>query len=181
MYSIEVDTHTHSVVAVHAYSTIEENVREAFQKGIRGIVSTDHGPALSPFDNTLHFYNLDLIPKVFRGVRFFKGAEVNILDKDGTVDLTSGYLKRLDFVLAGYHSTGGEWNEQSVTEGYLNVLNNPYIHCLAHIGQPAYKCNYELVVKEAKKQGKVIEINNTPYSLQSLATSKQFSSLPGLI
>lgn len=167
MYSIKVDTHTHSVICEHAYSTIEENVRHARQKGLKGIVSTDHGPDISPFDNHLHFYNLDIIPTTFYGVRFFKGAEVNILDNTGRVDLKEDYLKRLDFTLAGYHRINKDLiNEKYITEGYLKVLENPYIHCLAHIGQPAYKCDYSLVVKQAKKYNKVIEINNNSFHIR---------------
>ena len=167
MYSIEIDTHIHSVICEHAYSTIEENAKEANKKGMKGIAITDHGPALSPFDNHLHFYNLDIIPDIFHDVRIYKGAEVNILDDSGNVDLKQGYLKRLDWVMAGFHSLWDyELDEEFINNGYLNALKNPYIDCLAHIGQPKYKCNYELIVKEAKKQGKLIEINNNSFHIR---------------
>ena len=167
MYSIEVDPHVHSVICEHAYSTIEENMREAEKKGMKGVAITDHGPKLSPFDNHLHFFNLDIIPKIFHNVRFYKGAEVNILDDKGNVDLPKGYLKRLDWVLAGYHNL---WNEplsvDFVTNGYVEAIKNPYIDCLSHIGQPKYKCDYEKVVDEAKKYNKVIEINNNSFHIR---------------
>ena len=167
MYNIEVDPHVHSVICEHAYSTIEENMREAFKKGLKGVAVTDHGPKLSPFDNYLHFYNLDIIPEIFRNVRFYKGAEVNIIDDMGNVDLSDGYLKRLDWVLAGYHNLWKEpLSEKFVTNGYINALHNPYIDCLAHIGQPKFKCDYDLVISEAKRYNKVIEINNNSFHIR---------------
>ncbi len=37
------------------------------------------------------------------GVRVLKGAEVNIIDFDGRLDLEERYMKNLDFVLASLH------------------------------------------------------------------------------
>lgn len=167
MYSIEVDTHVHSVICEHAYSTIEENARFAKEVGIRGIAITDHGPVVSPFDNKLHFYNLDIVPSIFHNVRIYKGAEVNILDKDGNVDLPERYLKKLDWIMAGFHNLWDEeLSEDFVNSAYLNVLSNPFVDCLAHIGQPKFKCNYELIVNEAKNKGKIIEINNNSFHIR---------------
>ena len=42
MYQIEVDPHTHSLVSLHAYSTVEECARHAAERGLRGIAVTDH-------------------------------------------------------------------------------------------------------------------------------------------
>lgn len=167
MYNIEVDTHVHSAICEHAYSTIGENLSYAGKIGLKGIAITDHGPKLSPFDNSLHFYNLDIIPRVVDGVRFIRGAEVNILNKEGHLDLSNGFLKRLEWVLAGFHGTFDvEVDEELVTSGYLNALKNPYVDCLSHIGQPKFKCDYELVVNGAKEHGKVIEINNNSFHIR---------------
>ena len=40
----EIDTHTHTVVSGHAWSTLTENVNSARQKGLKGICLTEHGP-----------------------------------------------------------------------------------------------------------------------------------------
>ncbi len=167
MYSIQVDTHIHSVICEHAYSTIEENAKEAERKGLKGIAITDHGPKLSPFNNLFHFYNLDIVPKVFHNVRIYKGAELNILDDEGSVDLNESYLKRLDWVMAGFHNLWDyKLSEEFINNGYVKVLENPYIDCLSHIGQPKYKCDYELIVKKAKEFNKVIEINNNSFHIR---------------
>ena len=42
-----IDTHTHTYLSGHAYSTIFENITVAAQKGLQGIVNTDHSPAMS--------------------------------------------------------------------------------------------------------------------------------------
>ena len=167
MYSIEVDTHIHSAICEHAYSTIEENAKEAEKKGLKGIAITDHGPKLSPFDNHLHFYNLDIIPEIFHNVRIYKGAELNILDEEGSVDLKESYLKRLDWVMAGFHNLWDyKLSEDFINRAYIKVLENPYIDCISHIGQPKYKCDFELIVKKAKEFNKVIEINNNSFHIR---------------
>lgn len=167
MYSIEVDTHVHSAICEHAYSTIGENLKRAKDIGLKGIAITDHGPLHSAFDTSLHFYNLDVIPEYVDEVRFIRGAEVNIINSEGKVDLSNGFLKRLEWVMAGFHGKIMENpTVREVTDGYINALNNPYIDCLAHIGQPKFKCDYELVIKEAKKLGKIIEINNNSFHIR---------------
>lgn len=167
MYSIEVDTHVHSVICEHAYSTIGENINYAKKIGLKGVAITDHGPKHSPFDNSLHFYNLDVIPEMVDGVRFIRGAEVNILNGEGKLDLSNGFLKRLEWVLAGFHGTPDyEITEEIVNNGYLNALKNPYVDCLSHIGQPKFKCDYGLVVNAAKEHGKIIEINNNSFHIR---------------
>ena len=41
MYQIEVDPHTHSLISLHAYSTVEECARHAAERGLRGIAVTE--------------------------------------------------------------------------------------------------------------------------------------------
>ena len=36
------DTHTHTLMSTHAYSTIIENIAEAKKKGLKFIAITDH-------------------------------------------------------------------------------------------------------------------------------------------
>ena len=41
-----IDLHIHTNTSPHAYSTLEENVNRAKQKGMKIIAITNHGPAL---------------------------------------------------------------------------------------------------------------------------------------
>lgn len=83
------------------------------------------------------------------------------MDYDGGLDITEEFLKKLDWVIASYHV--GCCPPSSVedhTRGYLKVLENPYVDALGHSGNDDYVYDYETVVREVKRLGKVMEINN---------------------
>lgn len=161
MYSIEVDTHVHTITSVHAYSTIEENARFAKDTCLKGITITDHGPGISPYDNSLHFFNLKVLPDEMHKIRIFKGAETNIMKTDGELDLPQYILKKLDWVISSMHYPvlyGAGENE--ITKAYINAIKNPYVDCVGHMGQQYFMCDYEKVTDTVKKYDKIIEINN---------------------
>ena len=87
MYQIEVDPHTHSVVSLHAYSTVEECARHAAERGLRGIAVTDHcSHTLSQRANSIEaISNQKVLPDEMYGVRVWKGVEIDIVDFDGTL------------------------------------------------------------------------------------------------
>jgi putative hydrolase len=80
-----------------------ENAVQAKANGMQAIAMTDHGPAMKGASSVLHFVNLGVIPAYIDGVRIFKGAEVNILDFEGKLDIPDAILSRLEFVLASFH------------------------------------------------------------------------------
>ena len=43
---VEVDTHTHTIISGHAWSSLTENVASAKARGMKGLCLTEHGPAL---------------------------------------------------------------------------------------------------------------------------------------
>ncbi len=158
---IVVDTHTHTISSGHAYSTIQENAKEALNNGMKMINMSDHGPKLKGAPFLYHFGNLRVIPDYIYGVRVLKGVELNIINYEGEVDLSEYYLKNLDLVLASYHEICIQpATEEEHTNAAIKVLSNPYIDVLAHSGNPNYQLDIERVVKAAKDYNKLIEINN---------------------
>ncbi len=158
--NIIADLHTHTLVSHHAYSTLAELVDEAKKKNLYAIAITDHAPGLEDGAHRLHFKCLAKLPDVIDGVRIFHGAELNIMDFLGTIDLGDVILSKLHFVLASFHREvieGGTKEEH--TNAWLNVVKNKYIDCLGHCGNPAYEFDFETVVKECAKYEKIIEIN----------------------
>ena len=156
-----VDTHTHTISSGHAYSTIQENAKEAYVNGIRMINMSDHGPAMNGAPFRYHFGNLGVIPNELYGVRILKGVELNIMSYDGEVDLSDDYIKNLDLILASYHDiciTPSTVEEH--TKAAVKILENPYIDVLAHPGNPQFQIDIETVVKAAKNNNKLLEINN---------------------
>lgn len=163
-----IDTHTHTISSGHAYSSIEEMARGAKENGIQMFAMTDHGPAMRGAPFLYHFGNLKAIPQKINDVRVIKGAEVNIMDFEGKVDLPDDYLKRLEFVIASFHDiciTPGTREEH--TRALINVLKNPYIDAVAHPGNPQFNVDIEKVVKAAKTYNKLIEINNHSFIVRT--------------
>ena len=123
-----VETHYHTIASGHAYSTVLEGVMYAKRYGMKGLAVTDHGPAMPGAPHIWHFGNQSAIGEEVDGIRIFRGAEANIMDYDGGLDITEEFLKKLDWVIASYHV--GCCPPSSVedhTRGYLKVLENPYV------------------------------------------------------
>ncbi|MCX7843691.1 MAG: phosphatase [Clostridia bacterium] len=177
---IVVDTHTHTISSGHAYSTIQEMAKEAPLNGIEMMALTDHGPALKGAPFLYHFVNQRVIPSELYGVRIIKGAEANIIDYDGNVDLPEEYLSRLEFVLASFHDICLEpASSEEHTRAAIEVLKNPYIDAIAHPGNPQYQLDIEEVVKTAREYNKLIEINNHSFKIRtgSEANCRRFAEL----
>lgn len=166
--NIVVDTHTHTISSGHAYSTIQENAREALANGIKMINMSDHGPAMKGAPFLYHFGNLKVIPDLLYGVRVLKGVELNIINYNGDVDLSEYYLQRLDFILASFHDICIEpATVEEHTNAAIKVLSNPYIDVLAHSGNPQFQLDIEKVVKAARDNNKLIEINNQSFVVRT--------------
>ncbi len=159
---LEVETHSHTLVTNHAYSTVTEMLNHAASIGLKGVCVTDHGPMIeNGVPHPFYFDNLGILPRKIAGVYLIKGAELNLCDYSGKVDLTESQLKSLEWTLASIHTPClAPADTEKITDTYLAALNNPLIDALGHIGQPKYFCDYERIVREAKKLDKVIEINN---------------------
>ena len=157
------DLHTHTLVSVHAYCTALEMISEAEHIGLHAFAITDHGATMQDFPHKFYFMNLHAIDRVIKGVRVLKGVEANITDFDGNLDVDEDVLKKLDFRIASMHmpTLHGEPSVEKCTNAYLKMAENPYINMIAHSGSPYYKYDYETVIKEFAKCGKLIEINNS--------------------
>lgn len=161
------DLHMHTNVSQHAYSTLDEMARSAKSAGLLAFGITDHGPEMMDGAIAHHFLCMKGLPKSILGMRFFAGAEVNIKDYQGRVDLPEFIMKNLDFVIASYHVEAiAPSSPKAHTDGWLHVLDNPLIDCLGHIGNPVYQCDYETIVKECARRHKLIEINSNSFSVR---------------
>ena len=155
------DLHTHAVASGHGYSTIQEMAAAAKEKGIRILGITEHGPSIEGTCVWLYFKNLFVVPKVIDGVRMLFGAEINILDTKGTLDMTEEQMGRLDLRIAGIHSQcwkGGSKAEN--TEAVINVMSNPMIDIISHPADGTADLDFEALVRASKRYGTHLEINN---------------------
>lgn len=164
---IVVDSHTHTLASGHAYSTVQEVVKEASANGIEMLAITDHGPAMHG-THVFYFSNLKTIPPVLYGVKVLTGVEANIMDYSGTIDLPDCYLKRLNFVIASLHDICIEPSTvEEHTNALISVLRNPLVDTIGHPGNPMFQVDIDRVVAAAKEYGKPIEINNHSFDARS--------------
>lgn len=159
---IELDLHTHTVASGHAYSSLQEMVKAAADKGLRLLGITEHTPGIPGSCDLIYFRNLHVVPRTMYGVRLMLGAEINILDAQGTLDLTDEYMKRLDLRIAGIHSlcyTPAACEEN--TQGLVQVMARPYIDLISHPGDGTASLQMEPLVQASLQYGTLLEINNS--------------------
>ena len=161
------DTHTHTIASTHAYSTVQEMVKQAQEIGLYAIAITDHAYNMPGSPGMWYFDNLSAIPEYLYGVRILKGIEANIIDYKGNIDVPLHIQKSLDWVVASVHGLLVEEKEdptiEKCTQLYLNVCKNPYVNVIGHSGSGEYKYDYEKVIPEFGKNGKLVEINNASF------------------
>ena len=155
------DAHTHTIASGHAYSTIMENAAYAAEAGLELLGITDHAPAMAGGTQPSYFLNFSTIPREISGVEIYMGAELNIMDYDGNIDLDEFYLQRMDYAIASLHPPCipfGTMEEN--TNAVLKAMENPYVKILGHPGDPRYPINCKAIVDKAVETETLIEIND---------------------
>lgn len=156
------DYHTHTMASAHAYSTIDEMAGAAAEKGLELLGITDHAPALPDSADRFHFIGYHILPPELYGVRMLYGAELNILDSNGNVDLPETILKEMDLCIASYHTVCTKPGTKSEnTRAYLKVMENPYIHIIGHPDDGNIPVDFEELVRGAKENNILLEVNNS--------------------
>lgn len=161
-----IDTHTHSIVSGHAYNTIDEMTREAAEKGVTHFALTEHAPKMPGSCKELYFYNLRVLKREKYGVNRLFGAELNIMDFNGKIDLPKFALQQLDIVIASFHTpciVAG--TKQQNTNALIEVIKNPYVNIIGHPDDSRYPVDFEPIVLAAKEFHTLLELNNTSLKL----------------
>lgn len=157
------DTHAHTLASGHAYSTITEMAQAAAQKGLQVLALTEHAPEMPGTCGLYYFQNLHVVPRQQFGVELLLGAEVNIMDQEGTVDLPESVCEGLDWVNASIHPPCygmGHTLEENM-RAYEAVMKKPYITAIGHPDDGRFPVDYEELVKLAGKTGTLLELNNS--------------------
>jgi len=154
------DVHCHTVNSTHAYSTISENAEHAASIGLTHIGISDHAPAMPGGAHLYHFVNIWSLPDIIKGVRVFKGAEVNIMNERGKVDLENNFLKNMDFVIAAMHrGVLPALNRKADTNALINAMENPHVHIIGHPLGAWYEIDVEALVEAAARTHTILEVN----------------------
>ena len=143
-YHSVLDLHTHTIVSGHAYCTLREMAKAASEKGLELLGITEHAPKMPGTCHKFYFENLRIVPREMYGIELLLGSEVNILDAQGTVDLSQRTMEKLDIIIASLHTpcmTPG--SRQENTDAYLNAMKNPCINIIGHPDDGRYEVDYE--------------------------------------
>lgn len=162
---VALDVHTHTIVSGHAYSTIQEMAKAASEKGLQILGMAEHGPTIKGACDSAYFNNLSVIPEEIYGVKILVGAEINILDTYGSLDLSEKSIRKLKIRIAGiHHSCYRPGTVEENTDAVIGVMKNPLIDIISHPADGTADLDYERLVQTAKETRAMLEINNSSLS-----------------
>jgi len=152
-----------------------ENVRYAAKNGMELIAITNHGPAKG--GPSEHFRNLRRnLPRVVKDITVLRGAEANILNDSGELDLDNEILSELDIVIASCHDDlYFPQGDEGFKKVYTAVINNPQIDILGHLCRNMHTKHLDEIIDLAKNKNKLIEFNQASFigrKLQRIENSK---------
>lgn len=159
-----VDVHTHTIMSGHAFSTLSEMIAEAQARKLTIFGITEHAPSIPGTCHPIYFRNMHVVPRQWGDMRLLLGAELNILDTEGNLDLDREYYPMLDIRIAGIHSLcwkGGTRDEN--TTGMVNAIRNKWTNIISHPGDGTAELNFEPIVLAAKETHTLLEINNSTF------------------
>lgn len=170
---IRVDTHSHTVASTHAYSSVNDYFEQAKQRGMQMFSLTDHGPKMPDSPHPWHFGNRHIIPRIVNNVACLRGIEANILPPDGGLDIAQGMLPYLDFAIASFHEpVFPPSSKKQHTQAVINTMQTGHCQIIGHPGNPNYPLDYAEVIKAAKDNNVLLEINNSSFTHSRLGSEK---------
>ncbi len=107
--------------------------------------------------------------KFGKNFRILHGCEANILN-DGSIDISDEVLAKLDYVIAGVHSSH-KMPKEAMMKRIEKAMRNPNVDIISHptgrlIGKrDEYQHDFDRMLKLAKETGTILEINSSPYRL----------------
>ena len=156
------DLHTHTIASGHAYSTLKENIDQALRTNLEYYGVSDHTPGMPNTTKEGYFYNLKVIRERINGMRVLKGAEANILDERGRVDIPGDIAFRLDYVIASLHDlVVDDMGIAANTQAVIRAMTNPCVKIIGHPDDSRFPLDYKALALAAKATGVALELNNS--------------------
>ena len=72
------DLHTHTIASGHAYSTLKENMDEAYNKGLLAYGFSEHSEAVPGSCKNIYFMNFKVIPRRYKGMLILSNCWLNL-------------------------------------------------------------------------------------------------------
>lgn len=179
MAFIEFDIHTHTIASGHgSTATITDMAKAASARQLKMLGISDHGPATLGGGRISYFRSLPYAQRKRLGIDMLYGAEVNILNNNGKLDLDDSILKNLDYVIASIHKPvkkPGTIEEN--TAAYISAMKNPYVTIIGHCDDVKYPVDYLAIVQAAMEHHVLLEINNSSLSPDGYRGDTRFNDL----
>lgn len=182
------DYHTHTTNS-DAEQTLDELVQAARDKGLKEVAVTDHGPLAAVIgvkDANTYLKlrdKIDVLNRQFDDIKVLLGAEANIRDDEGTLDIPAEVIEEMDILIAGLHPytlpssvddgvgifvqnslrhLGKGQRQKAITANtkacVAVIENNPELDILSHPGL-FFKVDVGEVAKACVKKEVLFEIN----------------------
>ena len=175
------DLHTHTIASGHAYSTLVENISSARKKRLQVLGASEHAPAMDDAPKETYFRKLKVVDKEWGTLKVLHGAELNILNGYGDVDLTNESLCELDYTVASLHSPIFPTGRRSLcTDASIAVMSNPHVYIIGHPDDDHMPLDYKALTLAAKHNHVALEVNNSslcPGSFRVGAANNYYSML----
>lgn len=179
MSSLEFDIHTHTIASGHgSTATITDMAKAAAAHNLKMLGITDHGPATLGGGRVSYFRSLAYARKKRLGIEILYGAEVNILDNNGKLDLEDAILEKLDYAIASIHKPVKKPGTlEDNTAAYIAAMQNPSVRIIGHCDDEKYPVDHLAIVKAAMKYDVLLEINNSSLSPDGYRGDTRFNDL----
>jgi len=98
--------------------------------------------------------------------RVLQGCEANIMN-DGSIDIKDEALAKLDFVIAGVHSSM-KMDRDKMTQRIITAMRNPNVDIISHPTgrilkqRDEYQIDFDKILKAVKETNTILEINSSP-------------------
>ncbi len=178
------DPHVHTIASGHhTTDTITDIAKKARELGLDAVGITDHSFFMPNGAKPSYFKSLALAEKSKCGVEILYGAETNVIDYDGNIDLGLDVLKGLSFTIASLHKDCIKPKDKEThTKCLLSAMENKYINIIGHMDNPHYPVDFSRLVIKAKQTGTLIELNSASiepngYRGDATETDREFLSL----
>lgn len=159
---ISTDLHTHTCASGHGTNDrITDLAKEAAKRHMKVLGISDHGPASTGSAGLSYFRGLHLCERTRLGMELRYGAEANILDADGALDIPDDILRTLDYCIISMHRpiyTPGSVAEN--TRAYIRAMRHPKVLIIGHCDDSRFPVDYRELVEAALAAGVMPELNN---------------------
>lgn len=163
MNNIKCDLHIHSISSGHAFNTIDEYSLYAFSNQYEVLGISDHGPSMVGAPHLGYFEMMCRLPKLNKGLRMLYGCEANILDENGTLDISNDILRILDYTMAGLHKRTPytEMGKEKNTRSIVNAVRGGMVDIITHPVSWNFPIDIYSIVDAALEYDVFLEANKT--------------------